>query len=254
MKTDATDMGMNKTGIQTSPLHSKALIEAAQSSIPSSPGDAMQIAAVRVELAEISEPVGKVPPPARLKGMATTAMTALKGEKANVLLDKIGARLAFERTGVRLYEALLSKYDAFGSFTGGPTREELMEIRAEELRHFGMLAQALEKLGADPTAMTPGADVEGTMSLGFPQVLTDPRTRLPECLRAIVAVELVDNDSWELLARLARAFGQEELASKFEGALAKEALHLSKVKGWLESAVQLESGAELAPASVEASL
>ena len=36
-------------------------------------------------------------------------------------MDKIGERLAFERTGTRLYEALVSKHEAFGSFPGGPS-------------------------------------------------------------------------------------------------------------------------------------
>ncbi|HZH03956.1 MAG TPA: ferritin-like domain-containing protein, partial [Myxococcaceae bacterium] len=95
---DPTDMGMNRTGIQTSPVLSKELIEAARASVPSSPGGSEGIAQVRAEYARESGPMGTMPPPTKLKGIATSAMTAMKGEKPTVLLDKIGARLAFERT------------------------------------------------------------------------------------------------------------------------------------------------------------
>jgi rubrerythrin len=245
---ESTDIGLNRTGIQTSPLLSKELIEGARDSKPSSPGDASLIAQIRVERAKESERVGKMPPPVNLKGLASTAIEALKGEKATVLLDKIAARLAYERTGVRLYEALISKFDAYGNWPGGPTREQLEEIRTEELRHFGLLTRALEMLGADPTALTPGADLEATLSMGFPQVLSDPRTTLRECIRAIVAVELLDNDSWDLLVRLAKAHGQKQLVQQFTEALEREQVHLAQVKSWTEASVSMESGAAL-PAS-----
>jgi hypothetical protein len=48
-----------------------------------------------------------VPPPTSMKGMAKSALQALKGEKATVLIDKLAERLAFERTGTRLYETLI---------------------------------------------------------------------------------------------------------------------------------------------------
>jgi hypothetical protein len=56
------------------------------------------------------------------------AAKAMKGEKPTLLLDKLGERLAFERSGTRLYEALVSKHDAFGSFSGGPSREDLEHV------------------------------------------------------------------------------------------------------------------------------
>jgi hypothetical protein len=39
-------------------------------------------------------------------------------------LDK---RAAFERMGVRLDDALISKHDAYGSDAGGPSREDLVQ-------------------------------------------------------------------------------------------------------------------------------
>ena len=51
-------------------------------------------------------------------------------------MDKLGERLAFERAGTRLYEALVSKYDAYGSFTGGPSRDDLEHVMQEEYRRY----------------------------------------------------------------------------------------------------------------------
>ena len=39
-----------------------------------------------------AEPVGTMPPPSTVRGATTTAMKALKGEKANVLVDKLGKK------------------------------------------------------------------------------------------------------------------------------------------------------------------
>ena len=44
------------------------------------------------------------------------------GGQPTLLMDKLGERLAFEHAGARLYEALLSKHRAYGSFDGRPER------------------------------------------------------------------------------------------------------------------------------------
>lgn len=51
-------------------------------------------------------------------------------------LDKLSERLAFERTGVRLYEALLNKCQTLGESAPGPTLEDIEHIGSEELEHF----------------------------------------------------------------------------------------------------------------------
>ena len=43
-----------------------------------------------------------------------TALNKLTGVSPEMLIDKLGERLAFERTGVRLYEALLAKASVVG--------------------------------------------------------------------------------------------------------------------------------------------
>ena len=64
---------------------------------------------IRTAYIEAAGPVGSVPPPGTAKGAVKAGMQALTGRKAHVFIDRIGERLAFERTGTRLYEALITK-------------------------------------------------------------------------------------------------------------------------------------------------
>jgi rubrerythrin len=244
--------GKNATGIDMSPIDSKKLIEYAQTA-PISPGSEHDIEEMREEYTLETGAIGTVPPPASLKGLAKMALDAVKGRKATVFIDKLGERAAFERTGTRLYEAMLAKYDALGSFDGGPTRERLEEIRDEELEHLGIVQEAIVALGGDPTVMTPAADIVGVEGMGLVQVMTDPRTTVDQCLNALLMAELADNDGWELLANLAEAMGHEEMAQAFREALNTEEMHLDDVRRWIVATIgdvanaDVMSGAEASP-------
>ena len=99
----------------------------------------------------------------------------------------------------------MSKHDAFGSFSGGPSRDDLEQIRQEEYGHFMLLQSTIEQLGGDPTAVTPSADLHATVAHGITQVIVDPRTTLLQSLEAILIAELADNACWEALMELAQA-------------------------------------------------
>ena len=241
MKKTSSDVGLNRTGIQTSPLASTEAIEGAKQGVPSSPGDESGILEVRALYAKESDGLGTVPVPATLKGMFQTAKELLKGTKPTVFIDKLGERLGFERTGVRLYQAALLKFDVHGTWEGGPSREQLEKILRDELSHFVLVREAMEKLGADPTALTPSANLVSVASKGIPEVLVDPRTNLVQCLEALLVAELTDNAGWELLVELAEGLGQTELAEQFEQALGVEAEHLMLVRRWLSAGVTGEA-------------
>lgn len=231
-----TSTGMNRTGIKMAPLQAGRMMENSQER-EALPGDQLQWSGIRRRYAHDAEPVGTVPPPASVKGVAATALEMLKGHKPTVLIDKLGERLAFERTGVRLYEAVLTRFDALGSWDGGPSRAELEQIRDEELGHFELLKQTLEGLGADPTAMTPSADLTAVESSGVLKVVADPRATLPEALHAMLVAEATDLEGWGLLVKLADNIGQNDLADRFRQAEAVEDRHADWVRGWLSTAV-----------------
>jgi rubrerythrin len=256
---------MNRTGTAMSPVDVKAMTDAADALSPVMPIDTTAADAERLTYINESETVGSIPPPASMKGVLKAGMAKMKGGTPSIFMDKIGERLAFERGGTRLYEALITKYEAVqalgqevlapaselppvdgaaapGSVPGEAPLETLLRIRNEELEHFKMLCLAMEKMGGDPTAQTPCADVTATASMGIIQVLTDPRTTVAQCLNAMLTAELTDNAGWELLVQLAEDAGETELAGRFLGALGQEQEHLAIVKGWLTQLVSQGAG------------
>ena len=244
--TKPTDTGKNRTGIATSPIDAAKSIEFAQKG-SASDGGPERIAAWRAEASSEAPPQGTMPPPASLKGAAKTAMKALMGEKANVLVDKLAERLAFERSGVRLYDAVLAKLPASATGKGDLDFAELKHIRDEEHRHMLIVTEALRTLGADPTAMTPCANFAGVQGSGLFQSVTDPRATLTQCLDSLLAAELIDNDGWQLLISLAEGLGQTEMAKQFTECLASEDEHLVKVRRWVSERLSIQAGAKLPP-------
>jgi rubrerythrin len=242
--TKPTDLGANRTGIKTSPANAKKQREAAAAAVPNAAVETMGLAELRAEVSSESEPVGTVPPPATLKGAVKAAIKAVQGEKLTVFLDLIGERLAFERTGVRLYDALLAKLEAAAPHPEGPTSSDLRTIRDQELAHFHLLAGVCEELGGDSTAVTPAADIIGVASSGLVKVVTDPHTTFNQALKAALIAELADNDGWTLLSELANQLDLSEIAEQFDQAAEVEEEHLTNVRNWLERSVAGEAGIE----------
>lgn len=237
-----TEMGMNRTGLGMAPRLKDEMIKGAESAHPPKKDGYANIDELRRDYSRSAPAVGSIPPPSSAKGFLKTGMEALKGHDPTVFLDKLGERLAFERTGTRLYEAMLVKYDSEGSWPGGPTGDELRDFHNEERAHFLMLRDAIESLGGDPSTVTPSADISGVASEGVMKVVTDPRSSLSESLEALLIAELVDHDGWEMLIHLADGMGQKDLASKFRSALAEEDTHLKKVREWLMKDMEQHAG------------
>ena len=119
--------------------------------------------------------------------------------------------------------------------------DQLAKTHDDEARHFELLGQAIESMGADPTAQTPCADLTGVESMGLMQALNDPRTTVVQGLHTILIAELADNAGWELLIELAQAAGQTELTEQFAAALADEQQHLEQVRTWAKQASLAEA-------------
>ena len=225
-------MGGNRTGIQMSPVDIKKMLAGMDGALgrPTSEGDETAIADLRGRYIAEADPVGSVPPPATAKGALKTGAKMLTGKKPQVLLDKLSERLAFERSGTRLYEAMLAKCKGNGGAVVDPQR--LAHFHEEEARHFKLLHQCIETLGGDPTVQSPDADVTGVESMGLVQVITDPATSLAQSLHALLVAELADNAAWEELVVLAREMGQTDMAEQFAQAEKAEREHLQTLKAW----------------------
>jgi rubrerythrin len=236
---NVTSLGLNRTGTQSSPLTASSMQSYADARPPTAVGRDGGIAQLRSDYVHDAERVGSVPLPATLAGAINTGADKLIGKRPEVLVDKLGERLAFERGGVRLYDALLHKataHDADGEALPFAL-DDLRHHRGEELEHMHMLVSALESIGADPTAQTPSADVAGVAASGLMQVVSDPRTTIAQSLTALLTAELSDHASWELLVELAAQAGHERLVEPFRYALQQELEHVERVRGWLTELV-----------------
>ena len=236
-----THMGMNRTGMSTAPAQMGKMKEVTDLTTPSSGGDEQALAVLRAEYIRDAEPVGSVPPPLTPQGAVKAVGAALLGgRRAHVFIDKLGERLAFERSGVRLYDALIAKCEAAPDGPDETVLGRLRHFRDEEAQHFFMVKEAIETMGGDPTAQTPCADVAAVEGLGLMQVITDPKTTVNQSLHAILVAELTDNAAWEELLLLAREMGQDTLAERFEEAARNEMEHLSTIQGWHQEATLSE--------------
>ena len=219
-----TEIGVNHTGLDIAPEVAGKMLENTKLTKPPR-GDESALAKLRGEYGAEAEPVGSMPDP-ELSGMEA------------ILMDKLGERLAFERTGTRLYDALMVKCKAAD---GAIPLKDLQHIRDEEHTHFALVGAAIQSLGGDPTVQTPSADVTGVEGSGLMQVLTDPKTTLAQALHAILVAELTDNVAWEELVELTSQAGNQDLVERFTKARDEENEHLEKVRGWYKEALLGES-------------
>jgi rubrerythrin len=235
-------IGMNRTGIQMSPIDSKAMQNVDPSMIGADGGDESALADIRNDYIANADALGSVPLPGTVTGAMNMGFQMLKGDSPHILLDKLGERLAFERTGTRLYDALITKCDVMLAGDISMTIHDLQQIRADEARHFMLIADAITTLGGDPTSQTPSADLAGVESMGLVQVLNDPRTSIAQSLHAIMTAELSDKAGWETLVALADEHDLTEMVDDFTNALNQEREHLALVQTWYEEAIGLTYG------------
>jgi ferritin-like protein len=188
----------------------------------------------------VDPPEGADPTPDQLRAQAVEQAPELGslGDKLpvgqfDVLLDRLGARLAYERGGARLYDALLRKAAACARKRGmDECATDLQRIQAEEEEHAEVLSAMISDLGGDPTMETPCADVEGVMASGLVQAVNDPRTTLTQCLHAALVAELADVEAWSALITLGEGQLSAEQGEELQDALAREQRHLSLVRRW----------------------
>ena len=235
----------NRTGIMTNPDMSAELIRGAKKTIPSSSGNGKEAAASRAEYSIKELPIGSSPVIVINGENASQDELSANADRISVLLDKLGERLAFERQGTRLYEAFLQKLETAPAEHGnGPSSEDLRQIRDEELEHFKLLQKAITEIGGDATIQTPSADIAGVLSHGVLQIVSDPRTTIPQTLQAMLTAELADNDGWQMLKELAGKLEYSDLEEECEKAFREEQEHLEKVRQWLSDVTLTEAVGE----------
>lgn len=247
-------IGKNRTGIQMSPIDSKAMQEIDPFLTGAGDDDGSAFVNrhndlqntiqnnIRNRYIANADSLGSISLPGAMTGPVSLSARLLKGNSPHFLLDKLGERLAFERTATRLYDALITKCDVMLDGDISMTIDDLKQIRADEARHFILISDAIESLGGDPTSQTPSADLAGVESMGLVQVLNDPRASIAQSLHAIVTAELCDKAGWETLVALADEHDLTGMVDDFTDALNQEREHLALVQTWYEEAIGLTYG------------
>lgn len=227
---ESPHFGMNRTGTQLAPKMVQEMIEGYREFSPQPIDATITAADIREAYIHESEQLGSVPPAGTVKGVVKTGLLMLKGNQPQILMDKLGERLAYERSGTRLYDAFITKCHAIKPRMSLGVLEK---FRNEEAQHFAWLRDCIVKLGADPTAQTPCADAVAVATLGFVQLVNDPRSTIPQCAEALLGIELLDNDGWELLIQLVDEAGLKEEVELFKMAKRHEENHLETIRHWV---------------------
>lgn len=233
-------LGANKTGIDMSPLMTKEMLNTEGLYLGETNEKHARMAMQKYYL-EDADALGSVPLPGTVKGVVKSTMKMATGKHPESFINKLGERLAYERTGVRVYEQLIAKCEHSRVGEQLDVRlpiERIREFRDQEHEHFQLLVECMKELGADPTAQTPDADASAVAASGVMKVINDPRTSISQSLEAMLTLELTDNVAWELLIKLAEDMSLGHMASKFEHAYAQEETHLREVKQWYERSVR----------------
>jgi Ferritin-like domain len=231
-ETMEAELFVNRTGIMTNRDLSAELIRGTKQTPPGPPKNDKQPLSSKAEYLKEGLPIGS-PPIVVFDETVGKEELAADADRMAVLLDKLGERLAFERQGTRLYEGFLQKLEQMPCAEVGPTLEEVRHIYEEELEHFKLLQKAISEIGGDATVQTPSADVAGVLSHGIMQIVSDPRTTIPQTLQAMLNAELADNDGWQMLIELGSTLGHSTLIQQCEKAFQEEQEHLENVRGWL---------------------
>src|SRR4051812_48467031 len=97
-----TELGTNKTGIDMSPIDSQKMLENSGNISSDINNGREAIADMKNTFLNDTEPLGSVPLPGSIKGVVKSALNKITGRHSEVFINKLGERLAFERTGIRV--------------------------------------------------------------------------------------------------------------------------------------------------------
>jgi rubrerythrin len=173
-------------------------------------------------------------------------MRKLAARNVGRVIDLLNERLAFERTGVRLYDRILLRMRLADDGQIRRMIPKMQRFRDEEREHEQWLEEQIRALHGDDHLPTEKSVLVLAETQGIERVVArDPR--LPHDFHALLAAELADTAGWEILVCLADEFGDRAASKEFKHRLREEREHLSFVRKTVEQylKMQLSEGVEL---------
>jgi rubrerythrin len=156
-------------------------------------------------------------------------MEKMAAKNSARIIDLLAERLAFERSGVRLYDQILDRMREAPDENITGMLETMQKHRGEEKEHEEWLEECIRKLGGDPNAETEHSRLVKQESKGVEEVV-EKDTMLPHLFHALLVAELADNAGWDLLHSLAGELGDSAAKKEFGKRLREEAEHLLFVR------------------------
>ena len=156
-------------------------------------------------------------------------MDKLAKKNPRKIIDLLSERLTFERSGVKLYDTLLSRLRLVRDPVLEPLLEKLERFRDEEKEHEEWLEEQIRALGGDPSAVTEQAILVQTESEGIERVVRRDQN-VPHDFHALLIAELADNAGWDLLVEIADELGDSKAKRQFRKRLREEEEHLLFVR------------------------
>jgi bacterioferritin (cytochrome b1) len=174
-------------------------------------------------------------------------MDKLAKQNVSRVVDLLNERLAFERTGVKLYDTLLARLQVSTDPSIKALVEQVQEHRDEEKEHEEWLEEQIRALGGTAHALSEHAVLAHAEAEGVERVMRRDDS-IPHDFHALLTAELADNAGWDLLVQLADDFGDSKAKKEFKKRLHEEEKHLLFVrKTLLELTRQVVSSPEPAP-------
>jgi rubrerythrin len=156
-------------------------------------------------------------------------MDKLAQKNREKVIDVLAERLQFERSGVKLYDAIIAKMRQSQEPAITELLDQMQEHRDQEKEHEEWLEECIRKLGGDDEQLTEKARLVAQESKGIEEVIMkDPA--IPHLFHALLAAELVDNAGWDLLAQLADEAEDGKAKREFTKRLHHEEEHLVFVR------------------------
>ncbi len=153
------------------------------------------------------------------------AMKQLAAKKREKVIDMLNERLTFERSGVKLYDAILQNMQKSSNPEVARMQPSMKEHRDQEKEHEEWLEEQIRSLGGDAHAKTEMSELITAESVGVEKVVTSDKNLVHQ-MHALLTAELVDNSGWELLLELADEADDREARVEFRKRLHEEEEHL----------------------------
>src|SRR5690242_12396619 len=102
--------------------------------------------------------------------MPMATMKKLAEKNRSKLIDLLTERLAFERAGVQLYDAILAKMEASAEEEIAAMLDQMREHRNQEWQHEEFLEMCVRELGGDAHGETEMSRLTKRESQGIEQV------------------------------------------------------------------------------------